>query len=174
MNEAFVYLWYTRKTDKYYLGYHLGSPEDDYTHSSTIWESFTKDTIPKGARRRILAYGTPDEMVELEHKLLVNRKFKAHNNKWDKYYNIAVGSSFYIDVSGKNNPMYGIPHTPETKKKIGDGLARKYIITYPDGKEELITNLNKFCRENGLHKGNLTEVAQGKRKQHKGYKVRYA
>ena len=68
--EAFVYRWYDAPNDMYYLGKHKGSPDDKYTHSSSIWESFTKDNIPEGVTREIIAYGTDEEMCILEHKLL--------------------------------------------------------------------------------------------------------
>ena len=103
MTEAFVYLWYDAPNDMYYLGKHKGSPEDSYTHSSTIWEAFTKDNIPEGVTRRILAYGTDEEMCILEHKLLVNRKKRC----WNRYYNNSLGDPRYVDMSGDNNPRYG-------------------------------------------------------------------
>jgi hypothetical protein len=86
MTEAFVYLWQDarQKPYKYYLGYHKGSPDDGYTHSSSVFESFSKDNIPNRVRRRILATGSTEEMMELENKLLNNRK----DSKWDRYYNI--------------------------------------------------------------------------------------
>ena len=83
-HEAFIYLWYDAPNKMYYLGKHKGTPDDTYTHSSTIWERFTKDNIPKGVRRRILAYGTDKEMTDLETKLLRNRKERC----WDRYYNV--------------------------------------------------------------------------------------
>ena len=89
MSESFIYLWYDAPNKKYYLGKHKGSPDDTYTHSSTIWESFTKDNIPEGVTRRILAYGTDEEMCILEHKLLVNRKKRC----WDRYYNCLLYTS---------------------------------------------------------------------------------
>ena len=96
--EAFVYLWYDAPNDMYYLGKHKGSPDDTYTHSSTIWESFTKDNIPEGVTRRILAYGTDEEMCILENKLLVDRKKRC----WDRYYNESLGDPRYVDTSGEN------------------------------------------------------------------------
>ena len=102
MSEAVVYLWYDAPNDMYYLGKHKGSPDDTYTHSSTIWESFTKDNIPEGVTRRILAYGTNEEMCILEHKLLVNRKKRC----WNRYYNESLGDPRYVDQSGENNPMW--------------------------------------------------------------------
>jgi len=97
-HEAFVYLWFDAKNRMFYLGYHKGHPDDDYTHSSTIMESFTKKTIPTYMRRRILATGTHQEMLDLENKLLENRKEKC----WDKYYN--------VNVAFPPPPMYGEDH----------------------------------------------------------------
>jgi len=84
--EAFVYLWFDTKNRMFYLGYHKGTPDDSYTHSSTVMEKFTKTSIPSYMRRRILAMGTEQEMIELEKELLDNRKEKC----WDKYYNATV------------------------------------------------------------------------------------
>ncbi len=100
--EAFVYLWHDAPNKKYYLGKHKGTPDDSYTHSSTIWESFTKNAIPEGVTRRILAYGTDEEMCILEHELLVNRKKRC----WDRYYNESLGDPRYVDVSGELNPNF--------------------------------------------------------------------
>ncbi len=102
MTEAFVYLWYDALNKMYYLGKHKGSPEDSYTHSSTIWESFTKDNIPEGVTRRILAYGTDEEMCILEYELLVNRKKRC----WNRYYNNSLGDPRYVDQWGENNPLW--------------------------------------------------------------------
>jgi len=100
--ESFVYLWYDAPNNKYYLGKHKGTPDDSYTHSSTIWEPFTKDTIPEGVSRRILAYGTDKEMCKLEHKLLVNR----YGRCWNMYYNKSLGDPRYMVQDGVRNPNF--------------------------------------------------------------------
>ena len=114
-HEAFVYLWYDALNKMYYLGKHKGSSDDSYTHSSSIWESFTKDNIPEGVTRRILAYGTHEEMCILEHKLLVNRKKRC----WNRYYNNSLGDPRYVDMSRENNPMY------KDGRKCNDPVAYK-------------------------------------------------
>ena len=103
MSEAFVYRWYDAPNDMYYLGKHKGSQDDGYTHSSTVWEHFTKDNIPEGVTREIIAEGTDEEMCVLEHKLL---KFEKENGNWDRYYNESLGDPRYVDTSGENNPMW--------------------------------------------------------------------
>ena len=96
--DAFVYLWFDTKNRMFYLGSHKGTPDDSYTHSSSIMEKFTKTSIPSYMRRRILATGTVEEMIELENKLLDNRKEKC----WDKYYNVTVAFP--------PPPLYGEDH----------------------------------------------------------------
>jgi group I intron endonuclease len=52
--------------------------------------------------------------------------------------------------------------------------AKTYIVTSPNGEEMTVTNLAKFCRENGLSNGNLANVITGKANHHKGWKCRHA
>ena len=99
--EAFVYLWFDTKNRMFYLGYHKGTPDDSYTHSSTVMESFTKTAIPSYMHRRILAMGTHEEMKKLENKLLDNRKEKC----WDKYYNATVAFP-PPPLYGEDNPSW--------------------------------------------------------------------
>ena len=125
-HEAFVYLWYDAPNKKYYLGKHKGSPDDSYTHSSTIWESFTKDNIPEGVSRRILAYGTDEEMCILEHELLVNRKKRC----WNRYYNESLGDPRYVDMSGENNPAWKGGITYDMKEYNQRPERREYHREY--------------------------------------------
>jgi len=145
-SEAFLYLWYDAPNKKYYLGKHKGSPDDTYTHSSTVWESFTKRTIPDGVRRRILAYGTDEEMTKLEYDLLLNRQQKC----WDRYYNVSAGWPIRVDNSGTNNPFYGRKHSEETRKKLSEAVKGTNNPNY--GK--------KFSEE---HRKNLSEAHTGRK-----------
>jgi hypothetical protein len=67
----------------------------------------------------------------------------------------------------------GRPVSESQRKKVAEKLSECYIITDPTNNTFEIKNLNEFSRNNGLDQGNLTKVAQGKLRQHKGYKVRY-
>ena len=57
-----------------------------------------------------------------------------------------------------------------TKKKV-DAKAKTYIVTDPDGNTFTITNMLKFCEENGLRNESLNRVANGSWKHYRGYKV---
>jgi hypothetical protein len=85
--EAFVYLWFDSKNRKFYLGCHKGHENDWYTHSSNVMESFSKSTIPSHMRRRILARGSHEEMLQLENDLIDIRRKRC----WDKYHNVRLG-----------------------------------------------------------------------------------
>lgn len=52
--------------------------------------------------------------------------------------------------------------------------AKVYVVTFPDGHEELIKNLNAFCREHGLTEPCMRDVVAGRSQQHRGYKARWS
>lgn len=47
------------------------------------------------------------------------------------------------------------------------------IVVFPDGHEEVIKNLAKFCKEHNLHRQNAQGCLNGIQKQTKGYKFYY-
>jgi group I intron endonuclease len=63
------------------------------------------------------------------------------------------------------------PCSNGTKEKIAEANSKKYIVIFPDGHEEIVFNLSKFCREHNLNQGHLSSVATGKRNSHKGFKA---
>ena len=79
------------------------------------------------------------------------------NTKRDGY-NSTDGGDFNpnLDRVGKDNPK-----------------SKKYLVTHPDGTEEIVHGLSEWCRIHGLHKQGLIPVAQGKYKQYKGYTASY-
>ena len=81
--ESFVYLWINKETDRKYIGKHKGTVDDGYVASS---ESLLKDygEDPSKFIRTILAYGSDQDMHELETTLLINLKAK----KSGLYYNL--------------------------------------------------------------------------------------
>ena len=48
----------------------------------------------------------------------------------------------------------------------------KWIFVHPNGKEELVENLSKFCRKHELNKAAMYEVYHGKRNHHKNFKLK--
>ena len=69
-------------------------------------------------------------------------------------------------ILGQKNHMYG--KTGNLAKN-----AKKYVVTYPDKKTEIIFNMYEFCKTNGLYSGAMSRIAQGKQSHHKGFKCEY-
>jgi len=70
------------------------------------------------------------------------------------------------------------PDRPAGTSEVGskNPLAKKYIITTPEGEEIFVHGIANFCRnykKEKLYYGDLIGVAKGKLKQCKGYKCRY-
>lgn len=66
-----------------------------------------------------------------------------------------------------------------TKKKLSgknSAMAKKYIVTEPDGTDHIVHGLRAWCKAWGkdkLNHGELSRCATGEYKQHHGYKCRY-
>ena len=60
------------------------------------------------------------------------------------------------------------------KPKPGVSAAQSltWVLTTPTGEELIITNLTKFCKQNGLTQPCMIAVAKGKQKQHRGWLCR--
>lgn len=118
--EAFVYMWYDSVNGKYYIGYHKGTPDDGYTHSSFIMPRFKAGNVPPGFRRKILAIGSVEDMSNLEVRLLANRKEKC----WDKYYNQCVSYPHLLNSPEARQKANETKRTPEVRKKQSESLKR--------------------------------------------------
>jgi hypothetical protein len=86
--------------------------------------------------------------------------------------------------SGKNHPNYGKSPSKETRRKQSESMkgikyskeslekrsaTRSYWwkLTFVNGNEIIILNLNKWSRENGYNCSNIRQIASGKRNRHK-------
>jgi hypothetical protein len=68
--------------------------------------------------------------------------------------------------------MKGFKQTDKQKAAATKALSKTWEIIWPDGKLEIIENMGKFCRENSLSNSNMSSVASGSLKQHKGFKCK--
>jgi len=81
-------------------------------------------------------------------------------------------------LTGELNHFFGKKHNKDTKSIMSDkrkntvNAAKSWIIVHPNGNEEVIFNLCKFCAKNNLGQSNLIKTLKGIIKQHKGYKLK--
>lgn len=77
------------------------------------------------------------------------------------------------------NPHFNIKRTvsgfimnDEIKKKLADARSQEWTVVDPQGNETPIKNLRRFCKDNGLCKKQMLDVANGKSSHHRGWKCR--
>jgi hypothetical protein len=127
--SSFVYIWSNISTNQKYIGVHKGTPDDGYICSSkTMLEDYHKNS--NIFERTIVAYGTFDEMYELESKML--REVDAAKNP--QYYN-----------QSNNNGKFYMTRMPESGK---EKLRQKALgrpsptkgISNPEQRERFLKN----------------------------------
>ena len=135
--QAFVYLWMDSKNKMWYLGIHCGN-KPSYTHSSSRMEKFTWKTKPSYMKRRILAYGTNEEIIQLEHNLIERYDLTGRED----YYNAANVFPF---PSGPSHPNYidGKSNTKEYRQKPEVKAYRKEYRQRP----EVIEHRKEYLKE---------------------------
>jgi hypothetical protein len=57
------------------------------------------------------------------------------------------------------------------KQNMSKSHMKSYLITHPDGHEEIVSGLAKWSQEHMIKQTSMFAVANGQTKQHKGYKV---
>ncbi|CAB4170750.1 Nuclease associated modular domain 3 [uncultured Caudovirales phage] len=101
--EAFVYEWTNTETGMKYIGSHKGHIDDGYISSSKyLLEDYNIN--PVSFVRKILAYGTVDDMRTLESSLLCEID--------------AAKSSLYYNKHNQNGKFICTGHNDETKDKM--------------------------------------------------------
>lgn len=87
--DAYLYEWTVVENGKKYVGYHTGSLDDGYYHSSTD-EEFNQifDNPNYSFIRKVMEYGSTPEMRNREHQVLKNANAASN----PMYYNKTNGS----------------------------------------------------------------------------------
>jgi hypothetical protein len=131
----------------------------------------------KGKQHKILMIGNKQFCSEMEYKLRPERNIGQNISQGglghgfggfthsDKYKN-------YLreQWTGTKNPNFG-GCSLEAKEKMSKAKSKKWVVVYPDGRVEEITNLRRFSLDHSLDPGCMYHVVNGQRKQHKGFKV---
>jgi group I intron endonuclease len=81
-------------------------------------------------------------------------------------------------LRGRKQPQHLVRKRVEANtnphKPFGNtNRAKSYIVTHPNGKEEVIFNIAEFARKYNLSRPSICMVCKGKREHTKGFKFRY-
>jgi len=176
MKYGFVYLWYDRKSKRFYIGSHWGTYDDGYICSSR-WMRNAYRRRPHDFKRRIVSQKIQDRKSLLieEHRWL--QLIPVHQ-LGKRYYNLtnhlnghwAANSEKYKGVSEKiSNTMRARHQDPEYQKIFKEGRVKAAIANtgkQRDGEyrkfiTEFHNNRSKETREK-ISKNNKRLHAEGK------------
>ncbi len=97
----------------------------------------------------------------------------VHKFVWNLYFGeVPEGLTIdHKDGNKLNNHISNLQLLTSEENAV-KGNARYWLVTNPEGVEFEVYNLSKFCRENGLHRTHMHEVARGYKNQtqHNGWK----
>lgn len=117
----------------------------------------------KSSRKKILSN---------EHKQAISASRKGKKLKpFSKTHKLNMSISRKKYLENNKNPQIGRTLSDITKLKISDSHSDEWIITDPNGKNIIIKNLWKYCKDNKLTYSSMFKVSTGERKHHKNYKV---
>ena len=79
------------------------------------------------------------------------------------------------DIPDDVYPVYqnGIPPWNKGKKcdYMSQAMKKTYTVIHPNGTVETVVGMKEFCEKHNLSKSNMSQVATGKQKHHKGYRI---
>ncbi|KKM66173.1 hypothetical protein LCGC14_1483860 [marine sediment metagenome] len=168
-----IEIFYISKYNTYHKGYNETKGGGGWLgkrHTNATKEKISKSK--KGSRL------TPETRAKISASLKGRVCSEEHKRK--------VAFSKMGDKNPMSNPEYrkrvsearkGLVVSAETKMKISKTCmdrninAKKYKIIAPNGSEQIVFNLSKYCRKNNLNVGHMSSVANGQRRHHKGHKV---
>lgn len=144
MNEAFVYIWRDKVGPRFYIGKHKGTVDDGYVCSSKFMLPEYQER-PQDFSRRILAWGSDEEMMSLEERLLTLRK----EHFGVRYYNRMVSYGNF-GVSGELNGSYkdGRSSNPEYGKEYYVANKDKIAAYYAANRDELSKQQREYRLKN--------------------------
>lgn len=133
--------------------------------SEKIKISHNKPEMKQRFRETKLGEKNPMKRKEVVEKRLETYK-KGNHTPWNKGIKTGPNPELSMILRGRPSPNKGIIRTVEQKNKI----SKTWLVTKPDGTEELVINLNEYCKKNGIIANNMRKVAYGERKTCSGYK----
>lgn len=159
---GFVYLWLDAKRKKYYLGSHMGPPDDGYTGSNKRFLSAYKSR-PHTFKRRILE----------SHDTISSAELRAREQKWlnlieehelhgQKYYNekrVAAGGDIYSSLPEDKKTSFRQKSAISSKKYwdniSADDKTHRQTVSFGGNKfsrDYLIARNKQLCSKTAIIK----------------------
>jgi len=151
-----------------------------HNHHFSHWSigATTKATVTDKIRqhhanpevRRLLSEQKKGEANPMKRPEVVAKRlatYKQNNHTvWNKGKKLGPNPQHSVRMKGRVSPLKGKTRSQETKDK----LSKRWLITAPDGTQEIVRNLNEYCQRLNIYAQNMRKVADGLRSHCFGYK----
>jgi hypothetical protein len=116
MSTGFIYIWRDNVRNMYYIGSHIGSPDDGYVSSSN-WLTHEIKFRPNDFKRRIIKFLAEEDLKLEEYRFI---KMIKESEYGKKYYNLKCGAPKGNVPANKGKPM-----SIEQRKKLSNAKKGK-------------------------------------------------
>lgn len=155
--EGFIYIWYDRKRNMYYIGCHWGTEDDGYICSNNRMRDAYRRR-PNDFRRRIIQKGiTRENLLDEEYKWLQlipdnqlgKKYYNLRKHKWEHWsHDDLTRKTIGEKIASKNLGRKFGPMPEERKRKIG--LANKGKPSHNKGKKMSEEQKRKIGETNAI------------------------
>ena len=195
-----IYLWTNKNTGKRYVGQTIHPEQRKASHLCEAFTRGSDYYFHRSLRKHGLdafMYEVLEEDVEPENlNDRENYYIDQYNTIWPNGYNQCRANALDATAIAKMSntkklqwqlmtdedkirwkqerqsfTMKGKKQTANQRKIAAEANQKQWLITYPDGKQETIVNLNKFCDDKGWGRNGQSNLTRGKYRGYKAEKV---
>lgn len=193
-----IYLWTNNVTGKHYVGQTIRPEQRKRNHIHEAFVKGSDYYFHRSLRKHGLSAFTYTVLEEDVDRDKLNERedhyIDKYNSIWPNGYNQCHANSLDTKALSKmsktkkqqwqmmseeerktwkeerqNFTMKGKKQSDKQKKIATEANQKEWLITYPDGKQEKIVNLQQFCRDKGWGANGQSNLTRGK---YKGYQAR--
>ena len=185
-----IYVWTNKNTSKHYVGQTIDPDQRKANHICEAFKRGSDYYFHRSLRKHGLDAFTYEVIEENIERCDLNDRenyyIDKYNSIWPNGYNQCRANSLdeiaiqkmsetkkrqwleldeeekkrRVEILRKAN--IGKPQSENQKKKAAEANQKEWLITHPDGKQEKIVNLEKYCRDKGWNRNGQSNLVRGK------------
>lgn len=147
--------------------------QEDLDRMEVYWVEKLKTFVPNGYN---LKAGQGRGLLSEEVKKKISNANKGRVFSEEHIINLSKSHKNWIPSEETRqkwrDAFSGKKQRPEDVRKRVESLKREYVLLSPNAELFTTNNMKSFCKEHRLSPTKMSEVVNGKRQQHKGWKLK--